>query len=210
MVPRSVIQRECNLSYLGDVKPVIACSFGRPSTCGSQSVFSASFLSSDIQVVNQPIPVVSVFFPELVSILKRVSSNSGIDRSNTASPVEVVSDSSGCSVKVENKCCKHKSAHKCSDTEVSAPSSASKRVTVETVDKSVKFRLKKSEDKTKNDDSDKSDSSESVTIECKSKRTQRKWLYPERYDGTTPLSLLLTNVESKCAPWWNECSTNLQ
>jgi len=31
-------------------------------------------------------------------------------------------------------------------------------------------------------------------------RTQKKWLYPEKYDGTTPLSLFLTNVES-CAAY---------
>jgi len=42
MVPRFVIQRECNPGYLGDVKPVIARSFGRTPSCGSQSVSSAS------------------------------------------------------------------------------------------------------------------------------------------------------------------------
>jgi len=63
-------------------------------------------------------------------------------------------------VKVEIKCGKHRNAHKSSDKEVSAPSSASKGVTVETVDKSVKFRLKKSKEKNKKDDSDESDSSE--------------------------------------------------
>jgi len=73
-------------------------------------------------------------------------------------------------------------------------------VTVKTVNKSVKFRLKKSKDKAKKDDSGESDSSESesVTIKRKSKKTQKKWLYPEKYVGTTPLPLFLANVES-CA-----------
>jgi len=124
-----------------------------------------------------------------------VPSNSKISRSNTASPVEVVSDSSGCS-----KSGKDRKPHKHSDKEASAPFSASEGVTVKTVDKSVKFRLKKSKDKNKTNNSDESDSSESksVTIKCKSKRTHKKWLYPEKYDGTTPLLLFLTNVES-CA-----------
>jgi len=82
------------------------------------------------------------FFPELVSILKRVSSSSKIVRSNTASPVKVVSDSSGCSLKVENKCGKHKIAHRCNDKNISAPTFANEGVTVETVDKRVKFGLK--------------------------------------------------------------------
>jgi len=139
---------------------------------------------------------VSVFFPELVSILKCVPSSSEVARSNTASPIEVVSESSGCSLKVENKCGKHKIAHRCSDKNISAPSSANEGVTVETVNKSVKFRLKNSKNKSKKNDSEESDSSEaeSVTIKRKSKRIQNKWLYPEKYDGTTPLSLFFTNV----------------
>jgi len=92
--------------------------------------------------------------------LKRVSSSSEIVCSNTAAPVELVSDSSGCSLKVENKCGKHKIAHKCSDKNISAPFSANEGVTVEKVDKSVKLRLKKSKEKSKKDDSDNSDSSE--------------------------------------------------
>jgi len=95
MVPTYVIEREFNPGYMGDVKPVIAHSFGRPPSCGSQSVNSASFVSSNIPVVNQPIPVLSVSSPELVSILKHVPFSSEIVRSNTASLVEVESDSSG-------------------------------------------------------------------------------------------------------------------
>jgi len=104
MVSRSVIWRECFPGYLGKVKPVIACPLSLSPSCGSQSVSSASFISSNIPVVNQPIPVVSVSSPELVSILKRVPTSSEIVRFITASPGDVVSDSSGCSVKVENKC----------------------------------------------------------------------------------------------------------
>jgi len=140
---------------------------------------------------------VSVSSPELASILKRVSSSSEIVRSYTPSLIEVVFDSSGYSLKFKNKCVKHKIAHKCSDKNISAPSFANPGVTVETVDISVKFRLKKSTiKKFKKDDSDESDSSEaeSVTIKRKSKRTRKKWLYPKKYDGTTPLSIFLTNV----------------
>jgi len=55
-------------------------------------------------------------------------------------------------------------------------------VTVETVDKSVKFRLMKFKEKTKKSYSDGSDSfeSKSVTIKRKSKRTQKKRLYPKK------------------------------
>jgi len=56
--------------------PVTALAFGRPLSFGTQSVSSASFVSGDIPVVSQPIPVVSTFSPELVSILKRVPSSS--------------------------------------------------------------------------------------------------------------------------------------
>jgi len=159
-----------------DVKPVIAQSSGCSVSCGSQSICSASVVSGVIPDVTPSIPVVLVSSPELVSILKRVPSSSEISYSNAASPVEAVSDSSGCSVKIENKCGKNRKAHRHSDKEVRALSSASKGVTVETVDKSVKFRLKKSKEKTKKDDSDESDSSESksVTIKRQSKRTQKK------------------------------------
>jgi len=72
MVPRSVIMKECYPGYLGEsiegvgatstgsvgvspfgpnVKPVIAQSSGHYLSCGSQSVCSASFVSSDIPVV---------------------------------------------------------------------------------------------------------------------------------------------------------------
>jgi len=57
---------------------------------------------------------------ELVSILKRVPSSSKIVRSNTASSVKVVSDSSGCSVKIENKCGKNRKARRHSNKKVSA------------------------------------------------------------------------------------------
>jgi len=79
-------------------------------------------------------------------------------------------------LKCVNQCGKNRNAHKCSDKEVSAPSSASEGVTVKTVHKSVKFRLKKSKDNTKQDDSDERDSSESesVTIKRKSKRTPKE------------------------------------
>jgi len=66
MVLRFVIQSECNPGYLGDVKPVIARCFGRSPFCGSQFLSSASFVSNNIPVVNQPIPVVSVCSAELV------------------------------------------------------------------------------------------------------------------------------------------------
>jgi len=56
-------------------------------------------------------------------------------------------------LKFENKHVKHKIAHWCSDKNISVPSSANEGVTVETVDKSVKFRLKKSKEKSKKDDS---------------------------------------------------------
>jgi len=201
MVPSSVIRRECIPSYVGDVKhPMTPLAFDRTLFFGSQSVVSAVLVSCNIPVINLPIPVVSVSSPELVVILKCVSSNPEIVRSNAASPVEVASDSSGCSLKVENKCVKHKIAHRCSDKDITVPFSANEGVTVETVDKSVKFRLNKSKEKSKKDDSDESDSfeAESVTIKSKSKRMQKKRLYPGKYDGTTPLLLFLTNVES-CA-----------
>jgi len=72
MVPRSVIRRECNPGYVGksiegsgatlmvsvsvdlsflDVKPVIARSSVRSTLCGSQSICSASVVSSIFQVV---------------------------------------------------------------------------------------------------------------------------------------------------------------
>jgi len=122
MVPSSVVQRERNPGYVGDVgRPVTALAFGRSFSCGSQSVISsASSVSGNIPVVNQPIPVVSNSSTELVSILKSVHSNSEIVRSNTASPVEVVSDISGCLGKIENKCGKYRSSHKCSNKDVSA------------------------------------------------------------------------------------------
>jgi len=111
MVPRSVIWRGCYPGYLGEsikgsgatstgsvgfspfclnVKPVIAQSSGPFLYCGSHSVGPASFVSSVIPVVTQPISVVSVSSPELVFILKRVSSSSELVRSSTASPVGCV------------------------------------------------------------------------------------------------------------------------
>jgi len=82
-------------------------------------------------------------------------------------------------------------------------------VTVETVDKSVKFRLTKSKEKNKKNESDESDSSESESVskKRKSKRTQKKWLYPKKYDGTTPLSLFFKNVES-CAAYNDRTDKN--
>jgi len=145
MVPHSVIRRKCYPGYMGDrMHPVITLPYGQSPLCGSQSVISASPVSVNIPVLSQSIPVLPNSSPELVFILKRVPSNSEIVRYNTASPVEVVSDSSGCSLRVENKNSKHRIAHRCSDKEVSAPSSSAKQgVTVKTVNKSVKFRLKK-------------------------------------------------------------------
>jgi len=170
----------------------------------SQSVLQS--YSDNVSVVPKSVPVVSIPSPELVSILKRVPSNSKINRSNAASPVKSVSDSSGGSIKVVSKGGKDRKLHKHSDKDAIGPSSANEGVTVETVDKSVKFRLKKSKDKNKTDNSDESDSeSGSVTIKRKSKKTHKKWLYPEKYDGTIPLALFLTNVES-CAIYndWTE------
>jgi len=135
---------------VGDLKPLTARRFGQYPSCGSQLVSFPSHVSINILVLSQPIPVVSTSSPKLVSILKRVTSSSKSVHSNTASPVEVVSDSCGCFLKVEKKCGKHRSIHKCSDKEVSAPSSsANEGVNIETVDKSVKFRLKMSKDKPK-------------------------------------------------------------
>jgi len=64
--------------------------------------------------------------------------------------------------------------------------------------------LKRSKDKAKKDNSDESDSSESesVTIKRKSRKTPKKWLYLEKYVGTTPLPLFLANVQS-CANYNN-------
>jgi len=95
-----------------------------------------------------------------------------------------------------------------SDKDISAPSSANEGVTVETVDKIVKFRHKKSKDKSKKDDSDESESfeAESVTIKRKSKRGLKKWLYPEKYDDTTSLFRFLANVESCSA--YNDWTDN--
>jgi len=69
-----------------------------------------------------------------------------------------VSDSSGCSVKIENKGGKDIKTHRHSNKEVSAPSSASEGVTVESVDKSVKFGLEKCKEKNKSDNSEEIDS----------------------------------------------------
>jgi len=90
---------------------------------------------SAIPVVTQPIPVVSVYSPEIVSILKR------------------------------------------------APSFfSSEGVTVETVDKCVKFRHNRPKDKNKIDNSDEIDSeSKSAAIKHSAKKRYKKWLYPEKY-----------------------------
>jgi len=90
--------------------------------------------------------------PEHFSILKGVPSKSEISRSNTASPSDVVSDSSGCAIKVDSKSGrpndrkirKDKGKKKHTDKDESTQSSASEGTIVETVDKSVKFKLKKS------------------------------------------------------------------
>jgi len=79
-------------------------------------------------------------------------------------------------------------------------------VTVETVDNGAKFRLNKSKDKSKKYDSDESDSFESESVTIKQKSKQKKWLYPEKYDSTTPLSIFLTNVKS-CAAY-NDLTDN--
>jgi len=158
----------------------------------------ASVVSENVSVVKSN-PVVSIPSPDLVSILKRVPSNSEVSRSSTASPVEVVSDCSGCSVKDDCRGDKDRKPHIGKDVKLTSPS-ANEGVTVETVDKSVKFRLR-SKDWNKTDDSNESDSdSESVTIKRQFRKTHKKWLYPEKYDGTTPLAFFLTNVES-CAKY---------
>jgi len=125
------------------IHPVTPLAFDRNLAVGSQSVISAISVSNNIRITISSISVVSIPSPELVFILKSIPSSSELVRSNTASPVEVVSDSSRYSLKNENKCSKNKIAHKSSDKDISAPSSANEGVTVETVDKSVKFRLKK-------------------------------------------------------------------
>jgi len=159
----------------------------------------APIVSENIPVVAKYILVVSIPSPELAFILKRVPSNSEISRSNTASPSEVVSDCIGCSIKVDCKGVKDRKTHKPTDKDVSAPSSGSVGVTVETVDKSVKFRLKGSKEKNKTDNLEVSDSeSESVFTKRQSKRFFFYCTLREKYDGTTPLALILTNVEA-CA-----------
>jgi len=100
MVPSSVVTRElCNLGYLGEsigssessssvvgrgqasvgedslvlgVKPVIAQNPSRSTCCGSQSISSAVVVSYIVPVVHKSVQVLSIPFPELVSILKRV------------------------------------------------------------------------------------------------------------------------------------------
>jgi len=127
-----------------DVKPVIAINPIHSISCGGQSVSSTVVVSDISPVVTKVVPVVEMPSPELVSILKRVPSIFEIIRCSTASPVEVVFDSSGCSKSgIDRK------SHKHSDKEASALSSAIEGVTVETVDKSVKFILKKTKDKTR-------------------------------------------------------------
>jgi len=101
MVQRSVVRRECNPGYLGEsiegsgaslkrsmgvdpvvlgVKPVIERNSSGSVPCGSQSLCSAVVVSAVVPVVTQFIPAVSVSSPELVSIPKRVPSNSEISR----------------------------------------------------------------------------------------------------------------------------------
>jgi len=114
IVPRSVIRKECYPGYVDDeIHPVIALPYGQSPFGGSQSIIFACPVSID--VVSQSIPALPNTSPEYVSILKRIPSNFEIIRSNTASPIEVVSDSSGCFLKVENKNSKHMIAHRCSD-----------------------------------------------------------------------------------------------
>jgi len=118
MVPSSVVRRElCNPGYLGEsiecseltrkavgcrqasgvenflslgVKPIIALNPIHSLSCGGQSVSPTVVVSDISPVVSKAVPIVSIPSTELVSILKRVPSNSEISRSNTASPVEVV------------------------------------------------------------------------------------------------------------------------
>jgi len=47
--------------------------------------------------------------------------------------------------------------------------------------------------------------SESAAIKHSAKKNDKKWLYTKKYDGTTPLALFFTNVES-CAAYndWTE------
>jgi len=158
-------------------------------------------VSENIPVVTKPI--LSIPSPELVSILKRVPSNSEVNLSNTASPNEAVFASSGCAVKVDRKSVKdrktHKDKNKDTDKDESTQYSASEGVTVDTVNKRFKFNLKKSKNKSVTDNSSGSDSeSESVTIKRQSRTTRKKWLYPQKYDGSTPLHLFLSNVETMC------------
>jgi len=124
-------------------------------------------VSKNVSVVTKSIPIVSIPSPDLVSILKCVPSNSKNSHSNARPPVEVVSDSSGCSIKVDNKGVKNRKTHRHTYKNVilTSPSSANEGVTFETVDKSFQVKLKKSKDKNKTDYSDESDSeSEPVTI----------------------------------------------
>jgi len=139
----------------------------RVVSCGSQSVSFAPVVSDNVSVVTKSIPVVSIPSLDHVSILKRVSSNSEISRSNTTFPVEVVSDSSGCSIKVDCKGHKYKKTYNHTDKDGThtSPSSGNEGVTV---NKSVIFRLKKFKDTDKTDDSGESDSeSESIGLTTK-------------------------------------------
>jgi len=98
----------CHTSVVEDsaslgVGPITAQDLVQIGSCGSQSVSFASVITKSVPVITKFVPVVSIPSPDLVSILKRVPSNSEISRSNIVSPVEVVSDSSGCSLEVDSK-----------------------------------------------------------------------------------------------------------
>jgi len=127
-----------------DVKPVIVQIPVRAVVNGNQSVNFTPVMSENILVVTKPNG--SISSPELASILKRVPSNSKVNRLSTASPNDVVSDSSGCVVEVDRESGKdrkdRKEKGKGSDKDESALSLASEGVTVETVDKSVNFKLR--------------------------------------------------------------------
>jgi len=96
---REVSSATLAASQSTEISTIISTAISSAISTAISTLISTVSNMSIIPVTTQPIPVVSVSFPELVSILK------------------------------------------CSDNEVSAPSSASEGVTVETVDKSVKFRL---------------------------------------------------------------------
>jgi len=76
---------------------------------------------------------------------------------------------------------------KCSDIDVSAPFSASKGATVEIIDKSVRFRLKRAKKKNKIEDLEEINSeSESTAIKHPSKKRHKNGYIPKNTMALLP------------------------